>query len=291
MNYRVLTSFLMLTGFLVMTITGVILYFEPHGRVAYWTIWSFLGLTKEDWDTLHIISSMLWVVAGAFHIYFNWKVLKAYIYGKARGGRRQKRELVLASIITLVVVVSSLYQLPPIRYITDLSGYLKDSWVSSPEYEPPFGHAELTSLKVFCKRMNIPPAEAVPALEAEGIRIEGTGETLEEIARKNNTTPMSLYMIVKPLEAKVDLSESGNRMTADEIEEKFAGTGVGRKKYLDLLNELKLDPSKTKALLAGKQIEIKDDETMKAAAERYGVNPIDLVKAILVEDYQITPTD
>jgi hypothetical protein len=49
------------------------LYIEPHGRVAYWTKWSFLGLEKDQWGNIHIFSGLLFLVAGGFHLYYNLK--------------------------------------------------------------------------------------------------------------------------------------------------------------------------------------------------------------------------
>ena len=47
MNFKGLTSFLTLSGFILMTVTGIVLFFEPEGRIAYWTNWTFWGLTKS----------------------------------------------------------------------------------------------------------------------------------------------------------------------------------------------------------------------------------------------------
>jgi hypothetical protein len=62
---RGLTSFFTLFGFIIMSITGLVLYIEPAGRVAYWITWQFAGLTKTDWGNIHILSSLLFIVAGA----------------------------------------------------------------------------------------------------------------------------------------------------------------------------------------------------------------------------------
>ncbi|MEJ5166449.1 MAG: DUF4405 domain-containing protein, partial [Thermoanaerobaculia bacterium] len=60
-------------SFLLMTISGLVLYFTPQGRVAYWVEWKFLGLTKDDWTNLHTVSWFLFLISSIFHIYYNWK--------------------------------------------------------------------------------------------------------------------------------------------------------------------------------------------------------------------------
>jgi len=40
---------------LIIIISGIVLYIMPHGRVAYFTGWKFLGIDKDGWDNLHVI--------------------------------------------------------------------------------------------------------------------------------------------------------------------------------------------------------------------------------------------
>ncbi len=47
-NGKGFVSLLTFGSFLIMTVTGLVLYFVPHGRVAYWVDWKLLGLTKTD---------------------------------------------------------------------------------------------------------------------------------------------------------------------------------------------------------------------------------------------------
>ena len=49
---RGLVSVLTLTSFLVLAFTGCILFVTPPGRVANWTGWTMLGLTKHEWGAL-----------------------------------------------------------------------------------------------------------------------------------------------------------------------------------------------------------------------------------------------
>lgn len=287
MHKRGLTTFLTLVGFILMTITGIVLYFTPQGRIAYWVNWTFLGLTKTDWTNIHIVSSLLWVVALAFHLYFNWKVLMAYIYKKAQGGWKLKKEMAISVLAGLIVWFFPIYQIPPISYITDLGAALSDSWVTSPEYEPPVGHAEQLSFTSFLKKVNIPLEPAIAELKKQGIEVGDTNQAVETIAKQNNTSPMNMYMAIRSLEQKPELVPASSGYTLEMVEEQFNGTGVGRKVLGDVLGDLKMDLNEAKAKLAAKGVEVKDDETFKDVADRYGVTPIDILKALLVNDYQL----
>jgi len=104
---------------------------------------------------IHILSSLLFVVAGVIHIYYNWRPLMNYLGQKVASGRKHQREIAITILISLIIVASAVWRIPPLSYLLDLNAYVKELWVVHKDYEPPFGHAELLSLKVFCQKTNI----------------------------------------------------------------------------------------------------------------------------------------
>ncbi|MBD3169417.1 MAG: DUF4405 domain-containing protein [candidate division Zixibacteria bacterium] len=281
---RGLTSFFTLFGFLIMSITGLVLYIVPQGRVAYWVHWSFLGLSKTDWDNIHILSSILFIVAGAFHIYFNWKPLINYFEQRATGSVKLKKELAISLAVAILVVFSALYSIPPLSYLIDLSAYAKEAWVVERDYEPPFGHAELLSLKGFSTKMDINLQEAIEELEKQNVEFESPEETLEEIAIRNDISPMDIYLLIKKYEVK---PVEGKIYTADEVETEFAGMGIGNRTIGDISTNLNVDLYMIKERFEANGIDYTSGETLKKIAERHQLNPIDVLKVILVEDYSI----
>ena len=191
-----------LVSFILLLLTAIILYIEPHGRVAYWTKWNFLGLEKDQWGNIHIFAGLLFLVAGAFHLYYNWKPLIKYLSGKIETGLRYKRELMMSSLIFLWIIVSGIWSLPPLAYVADLGEAVKSSWVTSAELEPPFGHAELVSLKTFCKKQGIPLDQAMAELREAGFKVNNPGHTLGDIADSKGTSGMEVYAVIKKLEPK-----------------------------------------------------------------------------------------
>src|SRR5210317_686801 len=93
------TSLCSLVSFILLLITAIILYIEPHGRVAYWIKWNFLGLEKDQWGNIHLFTGLLFLVAGGFHLYYNWKPLLRYLSAKIETGLRYKRELTISVLI------------------------------------------------------------------------------------------------------------------------------------------------------------------------------------------------
>lgn len=277
-------SLLTAFSFIVMTISGIVLYFAPQGRIAYWTDWKFALFTKTDWINIHILTSLLFAIGAIWHLCLNWKVFWAYVSTRIEKAVNLKKELAVAAILTVVFTFGPVYNIPPFSYVIDFAEYLKNSWVTNSEYEPPFGHAEQLSLRALSKRTNIDLDKAVAELRQSGIRFDNTSESLEKIARANNKNAMQIFAIMKKFQ-KADPISSDARFTPTMVEERFAGTGIGRKTLKQVAEENGLDIEASTKKLAAKGISIKDDETFKDAAERYDIYPIDFIKIILVENY------
>ena len=71
------TTVLAALSFIGMVFTGVILFVVPPGRIANWTGWTLIGLTKHQWIGLHDWFSVIFIAASVFHIYLNW--IKTYL--------------------------------------------------------------------------------------------------------------------------------------------------------------------------------------------------------------------
>ena len=114
------TSFISVLSFLIMSISGIFLYFAPPGRVALWSKWTFLFLTKEQWQAVHTILSLAFIIAAIFHIYFNWSILIGYIKKKLQQGINKKRELLWSTIFTLIITGLTIANIPPKIAITPI---------------------------------------------------------------------------------------------------------------------------------------------------------------------------
>jgi len=284
MRGRAFISLCSLLGFILLILTGIILYIEPHGRVAYWTKWSFLGLEKGQWDNIHIFSGLLFLVAGGFHLYYNWKPLIKYLSGKVETTLRYKRELGVCSLILLYIVASGIWTLPPLAYVSDLGENIKSSWVTSPELEPPFGHAELVSLKTFCKKQRIPLDQAMAELRNAGFKVNNPNETLDEIATSKGTSGMEVYNVIRKLESTPETMGPGTAWTPEKIEETFSGTGLGRKSFGQIIGDLSINAETARKKLKKFDIEVKDNDKIKELADKHDSTPIKILTIILIED-------
>ena len=280
---RAFTSLCSLVSFVLLCLTGIILFIEPHGRVAYWTKWQFLGLEKDQWGAVHIFSGLLLLIAGGFHLYYNWKPLIKYLSAKIESALRYKKEMGISLFILLWIVVSGIWSLPPLVYISELGESIKASWVKSPELEPPFGHAELVSLQTFCKKQRIPLDQAMKELRSAGFRVDSPKSTLTEIAESKRSSGMGVYEVIKKLEAKPEAMKPGAVWTPEKIEEVFSGTGLGNKTIGQIIKDMELESDKVFMRLRDAGVEAKDDDKMKQLANENNTTPIKILTVVLIE--------
>ena len=282
---RSLIAFIVTWAFAILTITGLVLYVVPQGRVAYWTHWSLFGLGKEQWGDVHMMFGGIFIITGIIHLYFNWKPFKKFLADRVKGKLQLKQEFVIAMAFSVVIMVMSIFHIPPVSWVFDLNQVLKDSWVTSPELEPPFGHAEEVSLAGISRRMGLDLEQGVDALKREGYRFNGPQDSLDKIARENNVTPMDVYAIVQPYEKQAEpVPVSG--VTVEVVEARYAGTGLGRKTLVEVCKSVQISITNCVERLSLKGFNVDTNEKLKQAAERYEINPIDILKMLLVTDYK-----
>ncbi|MGE4291271.1 MAG: DUF4405 domain-containing protein [Desulfovibrio sp.] len=219
-----------LTGFLsfaLLLFTSVVLYYQPHGRVAYWADWRFLGLAKDQWDALHLSLGALFLFSALLHIWYNWKSVTNYMRNKARELIVLTPPLVAALAVTLYFTAGALFGLPGVRQILDFSAFLKNGHTAT-YGNPPYGHAELSSLDEFAKNMGFDPLAAMDALHKR--RIEAAPEsTIQDIAVRAGRSPQEIYAAIRaglggdPFEALPGRPPEGTGlMTLAELCESYA---------------------------------------------------------------------
>ena len=264
-TWRGFVSLNILISGIISCFTGIVLYFVPQGRVARWILWDFLGMGKDAWGAIHILSSYLFLIFFILHTINNWKPIVNYVVKKA-GGLNQVPQILAAILISLVIFVSGAFSLYPLQYVIDFGEYLKTLAVSSPDDEPPFGHAEEVTLPSFCRKMDINVQKAMDLLKEKGIEIESKEQTLAEIASSNNITPLDLYLLIKPLEEMpvvAKKAESKEGFTDKDLDEIFSQPGQGRKSIADIAKQLNISVDVALERLAAKGLTAKADDKLK----------------------------
>lgn len=287
LNLRSFTSLIVTWAFAIAIVTGTVLYIVPQGRIAYWMDWQLIGLGKTDWGNIHIIFGAIFVASGIFHLYYNWKPFKKFLTKHAAGHLHVSREAIYATTVSLLLVAAAIADVPPASWVFDLNETVKSSWVTEREYEPPYGHAEESSLRFLARRTNIDLEKALGALRDNGIKFDGEGDTLKKMALRNGATPLNLYMLIKDFEKHPALPKE-DEYTAQAVEELFEGTGIGRKTLAEIITSTGIGKKVAFGRLAEAGVSSKDEETLRQIADRHDLTPIDILKTILVKEFKPT---
>jgi len=193
---RRITSLTLVISGIIELVTSIILYIIPAGRVAYWSDYHLFGLSKTQWGDIHITVGTLMLVTAGIHIYYNWRPITTYLKNKAKKLTVFNKNFNIALIISLFVAGGTIYKLPPMNYILNLGEYFTDS--GNEKYgEPPYGHAELSSLKMFCDKMDINLENATVLLKNADVKFDDAKDSMLKIAKTNSKSPQQIYNILK----------------------------------------------------------------------------------------------
>ncbi|QOR61060.1 DUF4405 domain-containing protein [Sulfurovum sp. ST-21] len=264
---RKITSLTLALSFLLMTYTGIMLFLCPHGRVAYWWDWHFLGLTKSQYGDLHTTSMIVFILFGILHIYYNWKPIVSYLKDRRKKLSFTKKEFLIALGINMVFVIGTLVLVQPFKSFLDFEEAIKESWTKS-YGEPPYGHAEETKLNIFCRKMNIDIDQAKEILHKHKIDFKES-ESLKTIARRNSMAPSMIYELIRP-------SAMGS---VDNVPAR-----LGRKTLQELGNMNKIDLKEAIERLEEKGVEdVSEKSRIKNLADELDMTPLELYQFLREE--------
>lgn len=264
MNLRKITSLTMMLSFILLVITSILLYIVPQGRIAYWADWHFWGMTKTQWANLHINLGFLFLLAGFLHLFYNWKPMLAYMKNRSRQVKVFTPSFIVAMALCLVVGVGTLLEVPPLSTVISFGDSIKDK--AAVKYgEPPYGHAELSSLKLFAKQTNLDPDKAMELLKKAGIKFDDEKQTIVDISKANKIAPKTLADIMKSAKIVV----AGGTPFPET-----APTGFGRKTLASVCTEYSLNMKAIVRELDRQGIRADRDGTIKdIAADNNGMDP------------------
>ena len=283
--FRKITSLTSFFSIIVLTLTSIVLYFVPQGRVAYWADWTFIGLSKEQWGDIHICTGVLFIVLSILHIWLNWKPILAYLKQKSSASNFTSPAFFISLLITLFVAFGTLAGLPPMRQVLDFASYLKAQ--GEEKYGlPPYGHAELSPLNIFCKRTGLDADKAVASIKKAGLEIESAKESIKSIAAKAGITPKELHEIILKDQPqsdnfKSDKSQSENSAHQTSKQGSSSGAGIGRMSLQDYCNKNNLDLNTALVILREKGAVVDKSTPIREIAASLGLSSPREVSAVL----------
>ncbi len=268
-KFRKAISLTALWAFGLLIMSSVILYIVPAGRVAYWADWRLWGLTKTQWGELHINLGVLFLLAGALHIYLNWKPILAYMKTQSKQLRIFTRDFNIAMALTALVMLGTYLELPPFSTVIAVSSAIKDA--GAVKYgEPPYGHAELSSVETFAKRMGWDLDKGLGLLNQKGFAISDARLTLKDVAVKYNVTPQQIFLAMQP---------SGSVASEAKLPD-LPPPGIGRRTLADIGQTYQINLPELLRAMEAKKISAAAELTIKEIAQRHQVEPRELYALI-----------
>ena len=281
-SWKVFISFGLTYAFIIIIVSGLMLYASPPGRYAHWVDWKILGFTKDGWGALHIIFSFTFVVLSIFHLFtINWESFLSYLKSKKRKGLNKKREFYWSTILTLVFFIGIIFLVPPFNYVVDFGEYLTQSW-EQVEDEPPIPHAELLTLDELAEQLEYSSIdELTRKFEIHDIKFDNTDiQTLQEIAHLNESTPIEIYDQI----TRKSGSSGGrsDRQTGQGRGQSGggggSGSGIGRKIIDDFAADEGLSIDEVLYILKENNIEAQKGQTLRDIGENNDIEARDIHK-------------
>jgi hypothetical protein len=274
MNIRKTTSLVAALAFIIMIITSIILYIVPHGRIAYWADWQLIGLSKTQWGNIHINSGFLFLIALGLHTYYNWNAIVRYLKNQSKKIVVFTREFNVALIITFLFVAGTYLMVPPFSSILDFSEGLKEKAVV--EYgEPPYGHAELSSLKTFAGKMKLDLDKSMTLLSNNGVQIKDEKQSLSAIGKANQMSPQQIFEIIKTAKSVPGNLDASSTKLPDSTP-----SGFGRMTLNRFCERFKLDADQTLSHLKKNDVKASKTMTIKEIAAENNTSPMDLYELL-----------
>lgn len=285
MKIRRVISLTVLLSFSLLALSGVMLFLSPQGRVAYWAGWRLLGLTKEQYSAIHTTFMVLFLTVGIWHIALNWKAIVGYLKDRSKKVRIFTPESSLALALALFFLVGPLVGLPPFRQFLDAGVEVKEYWEAT-SGSPPWGHAEENSLQRFCRGMedferlesqrlvSIDCDEALRALRAEGLGVEGLSHRIVDIAEANRTTPQAVAAIVMQVARPLTRQEAAAAFLPEVEENRFQRpySGLGRLTLKEYAEEYGYDLGEIREILSVAGLQVDSEVRLREEATRLGTD-------------------
>ncbi len=281
-QFRAFVSLVVTVSFVAMAFSGAMMFFSPPGRIANWSGWKLLGLTKEQWTAVHLNFSAGFLVSSLIHIWLNGRALLNYLRNRAGNALFFRMEFLVSLLLCGILMWGTLADFALFHPVIALREQAKRMW-EDPSRQAPLPHAELVTLAQVAEAADQEETTLRANLEARQIQADWDSELFGEVANRYNLTPMELYNIA------LGRSEPGHGVWGrggrggSGISGGGPGGGYGR---LTLQEACKIDNVDLQAALdrlAKVGIAAQSQQTIREIAEAAGLRPSEVIDWIKSE--------
>ncbi len=195
MRIKPFVSWMLMVTFLLLAASGVVLYLAPVGRIAHWSGWQVLGLSKEAWQAVHTNLAVLFAAAAVWHLVLNWSMLIGYVQCWGLKGLLPGPVGVAVALVA-VFVAGTLWQWLPWGLLQQGNARMKLFWEDRLP-RPPAPHAEEWTLDYIAERLAVPTEQLIQALETQGVVQPTAHQTLAQIASAAGQAPYQVFEAIR----------------------------------------------------------------------------------------------
>lgn len=194
--FRKITSLTILYSGILVVATSVVLYVGPPTHIAFFSDWRMLGLAKEQWNALHVMNGILFLVGVVVHVLYNWKAILLYLKNKKENLVVFTTPCVISLCITILVCIDAILFLPPARQVLHLGHSINQNHLRRYGVFP-FGEPDAYALKKAAMYLGRDPQQSVAALRDNGIEVESNEQSVREIAENNGISTSAVLDIIR----------------------------------------------------------------------------------------------
>jgi hypothetical protein len=232
-SWRIFTSFGLFISFIMILVSGVILYIFPGGRGGGF-IWEMGGLTKPAWQHQHIIFGFAFSLLSLGHLFFiNWKAFLSYLKTKTAQGMNRRTEMLAIIILSSFVGIGTYAGIQPFSGVLEFGRGMSKSWEPKDKQiqEPQAALLTLAELSEQPGLEGNPESPEIKLLDA-GLRVDSPKQTLAEIAAINGLTPEKVYAIIasneKVSQTRQDEEEDDDHRNRQQITGEYGLSATSR---------------------------------------------------------------
>lgn len=196
-NWQSFISLGLLFSFLIMLVSGLVLYIAPEGSLSRWMAWDVFNLTKEQWEQQHTIFAYVFILFSIFHVFkINWTYLISYFILK-RFTISSLKEIGVAVIIVMMVFLGTQYQWLPFKTILQLGDEISNGYSENVEI-PDFPDSEKLSLHDFAgKVFNISYVKLTEKFCNYNFEKVDKNTSVIDFCILNDISPAEFYRVLK----------------------------------------------------------------------------------------------
>ncbi|MFH1716738.1 MAG: DUF4405 domain-containing protein [Planctomycetota bacterium] len=255
-SLRAFASVLAGLSFVLMAVTGLVLFIAPSCRIARDSSWVVWGHDKDQWIAVHVWLSIAFVTASFIHIYLNWAVLTNYFKTRLHKGLAFRSEWISALAICVVIYAGASYGVAPFSSLM--------LWKET------FKHSE-TGGQGFRGGRAWPQGAAGQQIQG----LHGYSSSIEQplpvgACDSCDLTAETAECAEESLKSGISACSAGSAVSSPQ-----AG-GMGRKTLRQFCSDEGIELSWAVSHLKTQGLTVRDTMTMREIADRAGVHPSSL---------------